>query len=210
MCVWFWTATMRTASKRNKIALANAHAIAKRIRTKWKCGQHSFHLFSIRRTFAITTLWPPLHNRKELEMTMKRFYRKPHKHSERIVCIMENNFGWSFCLIKCEIVEIFQENFWNLFLAKFLSFLSAFEAKLANFRNPNSNYRHYILESCCLLIKTYFNMHWIRRHWSLVSHLIPCSLWTHLQLDFLALSLSLSGYFPACPPRSLLNSKLIS
>lgn len=52
-----------------------------------------FLSFCFHRIFAITTLWPPLHNRKELEMTMKRFYRKPHQHLERLTYIMENSIG---------------------------------------------------------------------------------------------------------------------
>ena len=42
------------------------------------------------RIFAITTLWPPLHSRKEIENTMKRFYGKTQWHIRRINFIIEN------------------------------------------------------------------------------------------------------------------------
>ncbi|XP_062550389.1 uncharacterized protein LOC134215159 [Armigeres subalbatus] len=40
------------------------------------------------RHFAITTLWPPLHTRKEIEYVLDKFFRLPNKQTSRLHDIM--------------------------------------------------------------------------------------------------------------------------
>ncbi|XP_040151668.1 uncharacterized protein LOC120893698 [Anopheles arabiensis] len=41
------------------------------------------------RHFAITTLWPPLHTRKEIEFVLDKFFRHPERQTRRLHEIMK-------------------------------------------------------------------------------------------------------------------------
>ncbi|CAO1437352.1 unnamed protein product [Diamesa serratosioi] len=44
------------------------------------------------RMFAITTLWPPLHTRKEIEYTINVLYKSSQRHMRRVEEILKRNF----------------------------------------------------------------------------------------------------------------------
>ncbi|CRK87803.1 CLUMA_CG001590, isoform A [Clunio marinus] len=51
----------------------------------------AYHQIRFQRFFAITSLWPPMYSRHEIENTIRRYYVKPRKHTERINYLLENN-----------------------------------------------------------------------------------------------------------------------
>lgn len=62
----------------------------------WNC----FDIFPCYRFFAITTLWPPLHSRKEVDYTIRTFYQPSQKHLQRLNYILENTIWWNSILSK--------------------------------------------------------------------------------------------------------------
>ena len=43
--------------------------------------------------FAITTLWPPLHTKKEIDFTINKMYKQSDEHIRRLNEIMSRNFS---------------------------------------------------------------------------------------------------------------------
>ena len=60
----------------------------KRLKLKVDIALHQILSF-LSSHFAITTLWPPLHTRKEIEFVLDKFFRHPERQTRRLHEIMK-------------------------------------------------------------------------------------------------------------------------